>query len=91
MEIDGHDLAAIDQAYAEAISVADRPTAIIARTKKGRGVAAVENLEGKHGKPVPDEREAVAKRYPGGATVVELPAGDADAVAAAIVAWAVAT
>ncbi|MBL1065148.1 transketolase [Streptomyces sp. 7-21] len=59
VEIDGHDLAAIDQAYAEAISVADRPTAIIARTKKGRGVAAVENLEGKHGKPVPDEREAV--------------------------------
>lgn len=35
-----------------------------------------------------EERDAVASRYPGGATVVELAAGDPDAVAAAVVAWA---
>lgn len=59
--IDGHDLAAIDAAYAEATTVDDRPTAIIARTVKGRGVAAVQDREGQHGKPVPDVREAVAE------------------------------
>ncbi|GAA3879901.1 transketolase [Streptomyces sedi] len=59
IEVDGHDLAAIDAAYREAASVTDRPTAILARTQKGRGVAAVADQEGKHGKPMPDEAEAV--------------------------------
>ena len=36
-EIDGHDLAAIDDAYARALE-ADAPAAIFARTKKGSGV-----------------------------------------------------
>jgi transketolase len=60
IEIDGHDVAAIDHAYAEAAGTRDRPTAIIARTMKGRGVAAVQNTEGAHGKPVPDADEAIA-------------------------------
>src|SRR6266516_1659224 len=41
--IDGHDLEAIDDAYAEAISITDRPSVIVAETRKGRGVAAVED------------------------------------------------
>ncbi|MGP3981629.1 transketolase [Streptomyces sp. KR80] len=61
VEIDGHDVDAIDEAYAEARSTALRPTAIIARTVKGRGVAAVEDREGFHGKPLPDAAEAVAE------------------------------
>ncbi len=61
VEINGHDPKAIDAAYAEAASVTDRPTVVIARTLKGRGVAAVENREGQHGKPVPDAEEAVAE------------------------------
>ncbi|MES4902143.1 MULTISPECIES: transketolase [unclassified Streptomyces] len=61
IEIDGHDIAAIDRAYGEALSTVGRPTAIIARTVKGRGVAAVENREGLHGKPLPDPEEAVAE------------------------------
>ncbi|MDT0268433.1 transketolase [Streptomyces sp. DSM 44915] len=61
VEVDGHDPAAVDAAYAEAKRVTDRPTAILARTRKGRGVKAVEDLEGHHGKPVPDEAEAVAE------------------------------
>ena len=39
IEIDGHDVAAIDAAYAEALSVEGRPTVIVARTLKGKGVA----------------------------------------------------
>ncbi|MFF3513490.1 transketolase [Streptomyces sp. NPDC002573] len=58
IEVDGHDVEAIDRAYAEAESTAGQPTAIIARTLKGKGVAAVENREGLHGKPLPDAEEA---------------------------------
>ncbi|RKN41344.1 transketolase [Streptomyces hoynatensis] len=61
IEVDGHDVAAIDAAYAEALGVQDRPTVILARTRKGRGVSAVEDREGMHGKPVPDAEEAVAE------------------------------
>jgi transketolase len=59
IEIDGHDVAAIDAAYAEAIETSGLPTVIIARTEKGHGVTAVENLPGKHGKPVDDEAAAI--------------------------------
>jgi transketolase len=61
IEIDGHDVAAIDLAYTGALSTRDRPTAIIARTMKGRGVAAVQDAEGAHGKPLPGAEEAIAE------------------------------
>jgi transketolase len=61
IEVDGHDIAAIDRAYGEATSTVGRPTAIIARTQKGRGVASVENHEGMHGKPLKDPEEAIAE------------------------------
>jgi transketolase len=57
-EIDGHDFAAIDAAYAKALA-ADRPAAIFARTKKGAGVAAVEDQDGWHGKPLADPDAAI--------------------------------
>jgi transketolase len=57
-EIDGHDLEAIDVAYARALA-ADVPAAIFARTKKGSGVAAVEDKEGQHGKPLAEPEAAV--------------------------------
>jgi transketolase len=60
VEIDGHDAAAIDRAY-NAAEQSDAPTAILAKTRKGRGVAAVEDAEGAHGKPVPDATEAIAE------------------------------
>ena len=59
--IDGHDVAAIDAAYAEALSVEGRPTVIVARTLKGKGVSAVENHDGWHGKPLADPEAAVAE------------------------------
>ncbi|MFD5280303.1 transketolase [Streptomyces rubrogriseus] len=61
IEIDGHDVDAIDRAYGEALSTRGQPTAIIARTLKGKGVKAVEDREGQHGKPLPEAEEAVAE------------------------------
>src|SRR5918992_3905094 len=61
IEIDGHDVAAIDAAYQEATRIAGRPTAIIARTLKGKGVQAVEDVNGAHGKPIKDAEAAVAE------------------------------
>lgn len=58
-EVDGHDVAAVDAALSEAEATTGRPTAIIARTRKGRGVSGVENQEGMHGKPLPDAERAV--------------------------------
>ena len=57
--IDGHDVDAIEAAYAEAEATTGQPTAIVARTKKGKGVKAVEDQDGKHGKPLEDAEEAI--------------------------------
>jgi transketolase len=59
--IDGHDLEAIDAAYREAMQTTGRPTIVLARTKKGRGVKAVEDQPGKHGKPLDDPEEAIGE------------------------------
>ncbi|MFD9007190.1 transketolase [Streptomyces sp. NPDC059582] len=61
VEVDGHDVDAIDRAFGEAESTSGQPTVILARTLKGRGVASVEDREGMHGKPLPDAAEAVAE------------------------------
>ena len=61
IEIDGHDLEAIDAAFGEAIGTTGRPTMILARTEKGHGVAEVANKNGFHGKPLPHPEEAIAE------------------------------
>jgi transketolase len=61
LEVDGHDIAAIDRALRDAQEHDGAPTVILARTRKGRGVAAVEDQEGKHGKPLPGADEAVSE------------------------------
>jgi transketolase len=48
--IDGHDIAAILDAFAEAKRTVGRPTMILARTIKGKGVSFVEGKEGWHGR-----------------------------------------
>jgi transketolase len=50
--IDGHDLGEIDKALTHAAE-ADRPTVVLARTRKGRGFSEVEDCEGWHGRPLP--------------------------------------
>ena len=53
--VDGHDVAAIDQALAQAGDLAGhQPSVIVARTRKGRGFSEVEDREGWHGRPLPD-------------------------------------
>ena len=59
IEVDGHDVEAIEDAYARAEAATDQPTAILARTKKGAGVAAVEDLPDRHGKPLDDPDAAI--------------------------------
>lgn len=61
IEVDGHDVEAIDKAFTDAESISDRPTAIIARTVKGAGVGAVADQEGAHGKPLSDADAAVTE------------------------------
>ena len=57
IEVDGHDVAAIDAAYAEAEG-ADRPAVVIAKTEKGHGVSFLADREGWHGKALsPEEAE----------------------------------
>ena len=57
--IDGHDLAAIDDAIGRARS-AERPTVIVAKTKKGAGVSFLEDKEGWHGKTLDAEQAKAA-------------------------------
>jgi transketolase len=59
IEIDGHRPAEIDKAYREAAIRTGRPLAILARTVKGKGVAATGSCQGVHGKPLPDPEAAI--------------------------------
>ncbi|WP_405989765.1 transketolase [Streptomyces sp. NBC_00986] len=61
VEVDGHDVDAVDRSYSEAASTSGRPTVILARTLKGKGVASVQDREGLHGKPLPDADAAIAE------------------------------
>lgn len=49
-KIDGHDFDAIDAAFAHAKTVKGKPSVIIAKTVKGKGVSYMENQVGWHGK-----------------------------------------
>ena len=51
--VDGHDVGAILEAFGEAAATTGRPTMILARTVKGRGVSAIEGKDNWHGKPIP--------------------------------------
>ena len=57
--VDGHDIDAIESAYRQAEAVSGQPSVVIAHTRKGRGVAAVEDQLGWHGKPLADPAAAI--------------------------------
>jgi transketolase len=59
IEIDGHDPAAIDAAYEEATKTTDRPTVVVAKTIKGKGVKEVEDKGGWHGKALDEPEHAI--------------------------------
>ena len=60
ISIDAHDLEQIEAAFAEAKTVKGKPTAIIARSIKGKGVSFMENDADWHGKAPNDEQYATA-------------------------------
>ena len=63
ISVDGHDLEQIAAALAEAKTVKGRPTAIVAKTVKGKGVSFMENKANWHGAAPNDEQcvEALAE------------------------------
>lgn len=61
IEIDGHDIQQIYKAIEDA-KKADKPTAILANTIKGKGVSFMENNAGWHGKAPNDEEFALAMK-----------------------------
>jgi transketolase len=58
-EVDGHDIEQIDRALRTAVAHTGAPSVILARTRKGRGVTAVEDREDQQGKPVQDPDGAI--------------------------------
>ena len=70
--IDGHDLAAIDVALTEARWDPDRPSVILARTIKGRGVPELENENGWHGRALPADMAVRAIAALGGPTDLQV-------------------
>lgn len=79
IEIDGHDVEAIDAAFAEAVATTGKPTVIIAKTKKGAGVKSVEDQLNAHGKAVPDWEEAVEELGGDRNIVIQVPKPPTDA------------
>jgi len=60
IELDGHDVTAIDDAYTEALAQTDKPTVLVAKTEKGHGASLTANKDGWHGKALNAEQAAVA-------------------------------
>ncbi len=58
IELDGHDIPALQRAFAEAAATKGKPTVLIAHTVKGKGVSFMENNPKFHGvAPTPEEVE----------------------------------
>lgn len=56
IHVDGNDMEALAKAFAEARETKGMPTAIVAKTVKGKGVSYMENQVGWHGKAPNDEQ-----------------------------------
>jgi transketolase len=55
MSVDGHDMRAVVAALRRARAGRGAPSAVIARTVKGKGIDGIEGAEGWHGKPLPPD------------------------------------
>ncbi len=56
---DGHDFDALERAFDKALEVKGKPSAIVLKTVKGKGVSFMENQAGWHGK-APNEEQYLA-------------------------------
>lgn len=56
--VDGHDVDAVKAALAQARTTKDKPTALIGKTLKGKGIPGIEDQENWHGKPLGDKTAA---------------------------------
>ncbi len=56
IKVDGHDYEALERAFREAADTKGKPTVLLARTVKGKGVSFMENDAGWHGKAPNDEQ-----------------------------------
>ncbi|MDP2791714.1 MAG: transketolase, partial [Rectinemataceae bacterium] len=65
-EIDGHDMAAVVSALRKAAEGKGKPTCIVARTVKGKGVSFMENKRDWHGKAPNEAQHAQAVAELGG-------------------------
>uniref|UniRef100_A0AAZ3PRH0 Transketolase n=1 Tax=Oncorhynchus tshawytscha TaxID=74940 RepID=A0AAZ3PRH0_ONCTS len=54
--VDGHDVEELCKALWQAQQVKGKPTMIVAKTFKGRGLKGIENTDNWHGKPMPKDR-----------------------------------
>lgn len=66
IEIDGHDIDEIKKALDEAEKNKNKPTCILARTHKGKGVSFMEDNAGWHGKAPNEEQAKLAVKELGG-------------------------
>ncbi|XP_074593625.1 transketolase-like protein 2 [Brevipalpus obovatus] len=57
--VDGHDVASLVDAFAKAETIKGRPTAIIAKTFKGKGFTNIEDKVNWHGKPLGDHGASI--------------------------------
>ncbi|HLW77235.1 MAG TPA: transketolase, partial [Bryobacteraceae bacterium] len=60
IEVDGHDMAALEKAFAEAAATQHKPSVLIAHTIKGKGVSFMENNPKFHGTAPTAEEAAKA-------------------------------
>jgi transketolase len=62
IEVDGHDVVALQKAFAEAAATKGKPTVLIAHTVKGKGVSFMENNPKYHGVAPTKEEVALAMK-----------------------------
>lgn len=56
--IDGHNVEALCKAFSDAANVRNKPTAVLCKTYKGKGLAGIEDSDNWHGKPLGDKAPA---------------------------------
>ncbi len=73
VELDGHDLAAIEKAFAIAEETKGKPTMVVAKTHKGKGVSFMEDQAGWHGQaPKKEQYEEAIKELDAAIAALEV-------------------